>query len=176
MTRLFKALILSAAFAGSAYAADVPAHIGKRVSTPADTAALEKVVADFQTAIKTHNGMLLSSLLLNSQILFTSPAPPEQIKRVSDKLNANFDGLHYGGAEDFIRFINSEKKAIEERFFNVKIVQDGHAAFVTFDYDFMVEGVMSNYGIESWQLMKSGDGKWKIVSVYWTMNFPPETK
>lgn len=176
MSRLLATLILSTALAGSAFAADVPAYIGKYVSTPADTAAIEKVITDFQTAIKTKNPLLLSSLLVNNRILFSSPAPPGQIKMVNEKFDANFDGLRNGGAEDFIQFIGSEKKAIEERFFNVKIVQDGHAAFVTFDYDFLEDGAVTNYGIETWQMMKSRDGKWKIASVYWTMNFPPKAK
>jgi hypothetical protein len=42
-----------------------------------------------------------------------------------------------------------------------------------FDYEFLLGGKAQNYGVEMWQMMKVGDGKWKIASVMWTMNRPP---
>jgi hypothetical protein len=32
---------------------------------------------------------------------------------------------------------------------------------------------MQNYGIESWQLIKTADEKWKIISVFWSSHPAP---
>jgi hypothetical protein len=42
-----------------------------------------------------------------------------------------------------------------------------------FDYEFLVDGKAQHYGAEAWQVMKVAKGKWKIASVTWTMNRPP---
>ena len=156
---------------GTAGAADnVPAYIGKYVSTPQDTRAINKVIEDFQTAIKTRDRKLLSTLVLNSNILFDSPMSPDDIAYVRDKHDVTFDGLRAGGYGDFARLVGTSKVAIEEKFYNVKITQDGNVAWVMFDYEFVREGKTENYGIETWQMMKVGDEQWKIASVMWTMN------
>ncbi len=54
----------------------------------------------------------------------------------------------------------------------MKITQDRNVAWVMFDYEFAVNGKTQNYGIETWQMMKVADDKWKIASVIWTMNRP----
>lgn len=169
MTRFLLALF----FSTSAFAADLPAYVGKHTSTPADIAAITKVTDDFQAALRNKDTLLLSSLLLNNRILFSSPLPPEAIRKVSDTVDVHFDGLP-GTASQFIEFVKREKGLVEERFYNIKITQDGHAAFVLFDYDFRIDGKVSNYGVEQWQMMKSKDGSWKIASVFWTFNPAPK--
>jgi hypothetical protein len=48
-------------------------------------------------------------------------------------------------------------------------VHVGHHA--TTPQDELVEGgKVWNYGIETWQMMKNAEGKWKIASVWWTTN------
>ena len=80
MRRLFHSFVLSSAlclasFASAASAAD-PAFVGTYLSTPEDTAAIHKVILDFQTGIKTKNLLLLSTLMVSSDVLFSSPSPP----------------------------------------------------------------------------------------------------
>jgi len=147
-----------------------PAYIGKHVSNPADTSAIQKVVDDFQLAIKKHDAKLLSTLVLNSHILFDSPWPPEAAAKFRETRDVTFNGIRAGGYEDFARFVGTSKENIEEKFYNVKITQDGNVAWVTFDYEFAVNGKSQNYGIESWQLMKVPGNEWKIFSVVWSMN------
>jgi hypothetical protein len=87
---------------------------------------------------------------------------------------AHIGRLRAGGYAEFARFIGSSKGAVEEKFYNVKITQDGNVAWVMFDYEFLVDGKAQNYGVETWQMMKVADDKWKIASVMWTMNHPPK--
>lgn len=175
MRRLLSALsVVSILLAGPATAADVPAYIGKHISDAQDTQAINKVIDDFQVALKTKDSKLLSTLVLNSNILFASPVPPEGITMVRDKHDVNFDGLRAGGFTAFANFIGSEKEPIEEKFYNLKVTQDGNVAWVMFDYEFVMSGKTQNYGVETWQMIKAADSKWKIVSVMWTMNRLPK--
>lgn len=169
---LLIALNLAIAVAGAVQAA-VPDYIGKLATKPQDTAAIEQVVADFQTAIKTHNPKLLSTLVLNSNILFASPAGPALISAIRGKQDTVFDGLPGGGYARFASFIGQSKDAIEEKFYNLKITQDANVAWVMFDYEFVENGKTTNYGVETWQMMLDAEGKWKIVSVVWSTKLPP---
>jgi ketosteroid isomerase-like protein len=147
-----------------------PEYKRERVSTPADIAAIRKVVDDFKTAITGKNGKQLSSLVLHSRILFTSPGDQAQVDS-ERAFDSNFDGVGVSGFGQFAKFITTAKEAIEEKFYNVEITQDGPVAWVMFDYEFYVDGKMTNYGVEHWQLRKT-DGKWKIFSVVWTRHVP----
>lgn len=159
---------------GPAAAADVatavPPYIGRHASTPEDQREIAQVVADFQTALKTRNFRQLSSLMLNADIPWVSPVSPEGIRKMRETVNPNADGLRAGGFHDFVRFVRESKVPVEERFYNVKVTQDKHVAWVMFDYEFVEDGKVWNYGIETWQMMKNVDGKWKIASVWWTTN------
>lgn len=175
MRRLYSMLFvaLCAGVAAVATGAEVPAYIGKHVASAADTAAINAVVNQFQTAIKSHDAKLLSSLVLNSNILFDAPAPPAAIAVVRGRVDVTYDGLRAGGFNQFSRFIGESKDALEEKFYNVQITQDGNVAWVMFDYEFVSNGKVSNYGVETWQMMQNADGQWKIASVMWSMNRLP---
>ncbi|WP_426197480.1 YybH family protein [Massilia sp. DWR3-1-1] len=174
--------LLSLLFAATAFACGAacalepaqPAYIGKRVTSAADEAAIRQVAAQFQAAIRSKDVKLLSTLVLNSNIPFDAPGSPEMIARVRDKFDVSYDGVRSGGFGSFARFIGESKEPLEEKFYNLKITQDGHVAWLLFDYEFLQGGKTSNHGIEAWQMMKHLDGKWKIASVIWTANYLPE--
>jgi ketosteroid isomerase-like protein len=169
MRKFLTSAVLALTFA-TASAADVPTYIGKRTSSPQDKAAIEKVIEEFKSAIKNKNARLLTSLMLNAHVQFEAPPPPEVVKQARANVDANFDGWPVGGYGWFAEMIASSKNSLEERFYNVKITQDGHLAWVMFDYDFLVNGKPENHGLETWQMIKTADGKWKIASVIWTQN------
>lgn len=175
MSVSFRAAVLAAALICSpVFAADLPSHVGRYETTPEDIAAINKVVQEFQTALKTKDVKLLSSLMLNSNILWASPATPKGIAEVREKIDVNFDGLSPMGYPGFAEFIQTEKQVVEERFYNVRITQDRHVAFVLFDFDFRIGGKVINHGLEAWQMLKALDGKWKIVTVYWSSKGAPK--
>jgi ketosteroid isomerase-like protein len=153
--------------------AQAPVYVGTRVSATADIQAIEKVTLDFRTALTTKDAKLLSSLLLNDKILFVSPQSPATTRRLRQESNVHADGVPPGGAQDFLKLVANTKVSIEERFYNIKILQDGHVAWVTFDYDFLVDGKVQNYGVEVWQMVKDADDRWKILSVVWSSNGTP---
>lgn len=173
MRHYTRAIVFAAAalLGGVSQAADnPPAYIGKYVTSQQDTDAINKIIQDFQSAIKNKDPKLLSTLVLHSNILFDAPADPKSIAEVRNRVDVTFDGLRSGGYNEFSRFIASSKQPVEEKFHNVKITQDGSVAWVMFDYEFQIGGKTQNYGIETWQMMKNADGIWKIASVMWTVN------
>jgi hypothetical protein len=169
----FLILALLSAFAmivTSADAAEAPAHIGRHTATMEDEREIRQVVAEFQSGLKTKNIHQLASLMLHSDIEFVSPTPPEALRKIRESVDPNAGPVRAGGFRDFARFIRESKVPLEERFYNVNITQDKHVAWVMFDYEFVEDGKVGNYGIETWQMTKNIEGKWKIASVWWTTN------
>ena len=52
-------------------------------------------------------------------------------------------------------------------------IDDGHLAYMSFDYVAINGGAMPNWGREYWALVKTSKG-WKISSVTWTMTMVPD--
>lgn len=108
----------------------------------------------------------MSDLLINSRIVFNQLADQAGIDEAR-KSDRHYDGLGNSGFSGFARAITGSKVPIEERFYNVRIEQDGPLALVTFDFDYLEDGKIANQGLEHWMLRKI-DGRWKIFSVVWT--------
>ena len=64
------------------HAQEQPEYLGIYKSNPEDMAAVNKVITDFQTAIKTKDGALLSSLVMYDDIFFISPLPQERLEEI----------------------------------------------------------------------------------------------
>lgn len=71
-------------------------------------------------------------------------------------------------------------KNIEEKFSNISITEDGYIASVIFDYSFWESKKKTNWGKESWAMVKA-NGQWKITAVIFSLeeealNPEPKTK
>ena len=137
-------------------------------TTPADVQAIERVTEDFRDALIAKNARRLSTLFVNSSILFTSPSSPAWVRQRRLEANIHSDGIGSNGAANFLDFVATSKVALEERFYNIRITQDGHLAWVMFDFEFLEDGKVDNSGLEVWQLVKTPDDSWKIFSVVWS--------
>ena len=153
----------------NSYAAE---RISRHESNPEDIQAITQITKDFQQAIINKDVKLLSGLMLNSKIPFESPSSPEMVKMVRDKFDVNFDGTNSDSYGSFAQYLKSEKAKLSENFQNINITQDGHIAWVMFDYEFLKDNIPQNYGIETWQMLKTAEGKWKITSVIWSTHLP----
>lgn len=153
--------------------AENDAHIGNHVTTPEDIAAITQITTEFQKALINKDPKGLSALMFNSNILFVTPAGEANLKRIRGEKDVNFDGFPAGGFPGFAKFVEQSVKSIEEKFYNIKITQDGHVAWVMFDFEFLEDNKVGNYGVETWQMCKI-DGKWKILSVVWSSHGAPK--
>jgi hypothetical protein len=151
----------------------VPVHASesytpRREANPEDSKAILQVVAKFQEAIKTKNSKELSTLVLNDNILFTRLSDAKEKQKINETSDVNFDGIRYGGFGSLSQFLSTSKESVEERFYNVNIMQDGSVAWVMFDYQFLLAGKATNHGVETWQMFKPDGDKWRILSVVWS--------
>ena len=155
-------------------AAQAPKHLGVYESTRGDIQAIEQVAEDFRIALLAKDAKRLSGLLLHSRILFSTPAAPAAVRKRRQEADVHADGIGSAGVASFLDFVANSKTPIEERFYNAKITQDGHVAWMMFDFEFLEDGKVQNYGVEVWQLVKAPEGGWKIFSVVWSSHGAPK--
>lgn len=168
MSRPLLTLTLVACLLGQTLAQAGDGYTPHHDTSPKDSEAILQVLAKFQEAIKTKNPKELSALVLNDNILFTQPADAAEKKKINETSDVNFDGIYYGGFRSFAELLVTSKESTEERFYNVKITQDGAVAWVMFDYQFLSAGKVENHGVETWQMFKPDGATWKILSVVWS--------
>lgn len=168
-------IVASAALCGTALpaAAQEASYVGRHESTAEDLKAIKQLTDEFRAALIGKDARRLSALLLNPDILFASPVAPEAVRKARETIDVNFSGIRSGGAVEFLQFVAESKTPIEERFHNLQVTQDQHVAWVMFDFEFLDDGKVQNYGIETWQLLKTVDGHWKIFSVVWSSRGAP---
>ncbi|RZJ50236.1 MAG: hypothetical protein EOO44_16780 [Flavobacterium sp.] len=82
----------------------------------------------------------------------------------SEKAGSNYFSGSYKG---FLRGL-FKYQSTEDKFDNIKIIEDGTVASVTMDYSFWANGKMTNWGSKYLGLIKR-DGKWKITSVIYSL-------
>lgn len=81
-----------------------------------------------------------------------------------EKAKSNYFSGSYKG---FLRGL-FKYQSTEDKFDNIKIVEDGTVASVTMDYSFWANGKMTNWGGKYLNLIKR-DGEWKITSVIYSL-------
>jgi len=74
---------------------------------------------------------------------------------------------------DFIDNIIKSPFDITEKYNNVSVIEDGNIATVTFDYSYFLGDFKSNWGQESWLLVKTDNG-WKKSAVNFSMTYSTE--
>ena len=88
-----------------------------------------------------------------------------QAKRIEKK---EIKPAYYSGSyKVFLRSL-FRYTSTEDKFDNIRIVEDGTVASITMDYSFWANGKMTNWGSKYLALIKK-DGKWKITSVIYSL-------
>lgn len=130
--------------------------------------AIENLMRDFMQAIHAKDSTGFRRLFYDGPVAWTgiNKEKTHADERRRDSLVVSYFNDNY---KSFIRWVARDKRAMEERFYNTVMVSDDAMATVSFDYSFWVDGKKSNWGKESWGLLKI-DGKWKIASVLFSMD------
>jgi len=133
---------------------------------------VEKIVDQFQTAIKNKDVDGFMQLFVHEAITWTAVYTDSSVERYNVEQRAAQEPLakrvQTGGTpRKFIEGIVKAKTQQSELFSNVRIDTDGDIAQVWFDYIFIVGEYKSAWGKESWQLARTENG-WKIASVVWS--------
>ena len=123
-------------------------------STGSDRNAIERLLANYTTAVSTKNQALFETLLLAKTIPFsyigTTPA--------TGQVPANYEQFRHGVFDG---------APFTQRFTDVQIAQDGNVASVTLVF-INADDKGESWGWKTLQLLKTSQG-WKIASEFFTV-------
>lgn len=152
--------------------------LSPHANRPDDVAAIRAVVEAFRHSIVAKDKATFMKLFhsdnperITWQAVVDDAALAKIRKNRSEAIKAR-----YRPDVNFVAFIDgivASKKREEETFRDIEIDTDGEVASVSFDYDYREDGVVTNFGREKWLLVRT-EGGWKIVSVVFTIRFPPD--
>jgi len=138
-----------------------------------DTQAIAQVVQAFGQAIRARDAAGFRALFLPDAVTWRQVYADDSLRRLrqrrtlekvppldGDSPGAMIDGIVRAGA------------AVDEPVAGLRILSDGDVATVFFRYSYCVDGAPTNYGSESWQLLRTEAG-WRIASVVWSVRLPP---
>jgi ketosteroid isomerase-like protein len=130
-----------------------------------DEIAIRKVMDEFMGCIKSRDEAKFLSLF-QDPVLWTGTFTARTHAKLLEK-DPKAESFFTDDYKAFIRSFKDDKS--EEKFDNIKIIEDGSIASANFDYSFWNDGKMENWGKEIWTLMKI-NGVWKISSVSFSMD------
>jgi hypothetical protein len=141
-----------------------------------EKAQVQKVLNTFMNCVVKKDSAAFYPLFHKDPVVWVGVIQ-EKTHQQDLKKNPKAGDLFYSDYRSFIRSVYDASK-YEEKFYNVKINEDGFIASVTFDYSFWIDGKKQNWGSESWGLIKT-KGEWKITSVIFSVeeeSISPEPK
>jgi len=138
-----------------------------------DKKNIEAVIETFRVSLINKDKDVFIKLFYNDTVPWLGVAsdktialapPPKEGDRKRERTKV-------GGGDylSFIDWIVSTPKAIEEKIWDVKILQDSDIASVHFKYSFHQDDNKTNWGDEAWHLVRTEQG-WKIASVIYSIN------
>lgn len=163
MRFLLSFIVFAFCLAGPAHATD-KSTAGAR---SADMEAIRTVIEQFKAAIIAHDGNTLDKLFLQDHDSWLSVADEAKWPKVK-ALNPQAGKVFPSSWKKFSAFVRNADKPIEERLYNVRIDTNGAVGAVWCDFDFLIDGKVTNRGSESWQMVRAEDG-WKISSMLYSM-------
>ena len=134
----------------------------------ADTDAIRQVVQRFQSAIVARDGKTLGSLFVQDGGSWVSVLDDAEYAAAKAR-NPAAKKLMASTWQKFADFVQHGAKPVEERVCDVRFDTNGTVASVWFDFDFLVDGKVTNRGSETWQLVRTGDG-WKIQAMLYSVD------
>lgn len=143
---------------------------GTAQDTTTQKQQIEAVIETVRTSIIEKDKAKFTALLFSEDIPWTSVMDARKLDQVREK-KPEAKRVYPSAGKGPIEFIDSivaDKERQEEKFENVRIESDGNIASVWFDYSYHDGAKKTNWGKESWQLVRTDDG-WKINSVVWSV-------
>ncbi len=135
-----------------------------------DIKKIEAVIETFRVSLITKDKPIFIDLFYNESVPWLGVASDKTIALAPPAKEGDRERKKVGDGNytSFIDWIVSTPKAIEEKFWNIKILQDGDIGSVHFKYSFHQDQTKTNWGEEAWQLVRTEQG-WKIASVIYSI-------
>ena len=159
--RLIPALLLAAIAASAMAVPPPPVAFAGHATTAEDDAAIRHLLDAYRAAVKTGDQAAFSALLLDEHVPFLAVQTGALAK-------ANAEGVDTRHYADFRAAIFGSAQRYEQRFDNVRILQDGALAQVSLDFVTVDAGTdRGGYGWKTLELLKVAGG-WRIASEFYT--------
>jgi hypothetical protein len=140
-----------------------------------DKTEIKKVLSTFMECLLKKDSVKFYTLFHKDPVVWVGVTQEKSLLEELKKDSTTKDNF----SDSYKKFYRSFfKNEIEEKFYNVQIVEDGYIASVIFDYSFWYKKKKLNWGKESWGLIKT-NGEWKITSVIFSIEYEainPEPK
>lgn len=149
-------------------AACATAPLSQSAPIPDDEAAvaqIAQVVRAFQAAIIAKDRAALEAMFLASDNSWLMVAGEPA------RLKPGLPWIRPDSYKNFAEFVGNSKVPVEERFYDVRIHSNGAVGTVYFNFDFLMDGKVTNDGSESWHLVRTENG-WKISSMVYSIGRP----
>ena len=155
------ALLLATIAASALAVPPPPAAFAGHEPKPDDAVAIHHLLDAYRAAVKDGDEATFAALLLNDRVPFLGVQPGALGK-------AKADGVDIQRYADFRSAIFGSAQRYEQRFDNVRILQDGALAQVSLDFVTVDAGTdQGGYGWKTIELLKVG-GNWRIASEFFT--------
>lgn len=118
---------------------------------------IEQVLSEFSESISNKKRENFLNLFYSNKVLWLAVVDDKDLEDFDEKVNLyNKNG--------FIDWVVSDKDPKEVRFSNIIINSNGDVASVYCDYAFYLNHEITNYGKETFTLVRTKDG-WKISAI-----------
>lgn len=131
---------------------------------------IRELVERFRVAIIAKDRAALLALPVNPQIGLAAAVDPATLAKARVK-RPNAKANQITSYADFVEEIVTGKARSEETFSHVRISSDGTIGQMYSDYQFLEDGKVTNWGHESWLLIRTDDG-WKIAAIAYSVTLP----
>lgn len=134
-----------------------------------DKAAINNIINQYSKSVIEKDSVTFYSLFNDGIVTWCAAVRDSSQAREIAKKGQKAVGSNYfsGSYKGFLRAL-FRTKSTEDKFDNIKIIEDGTVASVTMDYSFWANDQMTNWGGKYLALIKR-DGKWKITSVIYSL-------
>lgn len=131
------------------------------------------VIQKFQDSLKTKNKEQFLSLFLDPGRATWQPVNSDTVLAQKRQKNPNAIKAKSDPHNTPISFIDavcSRAVTTEETFSNIRTNADPDSAAISFDYNFKLDGQVTNTGTEHWALVRTDQG-WRITAVTWSIEW-----
>jgi len=136
---------------------------------PDDHKKIMEIIESYSKSVIEKDSIVFYSLFNGHHVVWCAAYKDRtQAKEIEENGEAKAGSSYFSGSyKGFLRSL-FRHKTTEDKFDNIKIVEDGTVASVTMDYSFWADNKMTNWGSKYLNLIKK-DGKWKITSVIYSL-------
>ena len=166
MIRSFSTMILAAAILlpNMSYA-QTSAKAGNDAVTQTvnDTIDVQHLMDAYHQSVVTHDGARLATLFLPDGGAWLNVLTDDTYAHAKQKTPEAVK-VRLSNYKTFADFVTKSKSNLDPQHSHLVIHTDGTIASIYFEYNFYIDGKVTNHGSEAWQVVRGSEG-WRIAAI-----------